>query len=74
VTLLNPILGYKQCAEIARDGYQHNKSIHQIVVQEKQLLTQQPMGRNILVRKPDPAAFHRLSEQCRIFAAIAGAR
>jgi aspartate ammonia-lyase len=41
VTLLNPILGYKACAEIAREGYSHNKSIHQIVVQEKQLLTQQ---------------------------------
>jgi len=41
VTLLNPVLGYKQCAEIAREGYLHNKSIHQIVVQEKQFLTQQ---------------------------------
>jgi aspartate ammonia-lyase len=41
VTLLNPILGYKQCAEIAREGYLHNKSIRQIVVQEKELLTPQ---------------------------------
>ena len=39
VTLLNPILGYKQCAEIAREGYLHNKSIREIVVHEKKLLT-----------------------------------
>ncbi|MBV5337422.1 MAG: aspartate ammonia-lyase, partial [Deltaproteobacteria bacterium] len=41
VTQLNPILGYKKCAEIAREGFQENKSIHQIVVQEKKLLTQE---------------------------------
>ena len=40
VTQLNPILGYKKCSEIAREGYQQNKSIHQIVVQEQQLITQ----------------------------------
>lgn len=40
VTLLNPVLGYKKCAEIAREGYLHNKSIHQIVVQEQKLLPQ----------------------------------
>ena len=41
VTQLNPILGYKQCAEVAREGYLENKSIHQIVVKEKKLLTQE---------------------------------
>ncbi len=41
VTQLNPILGYKQCAEIAREGYLENKSIHQIAVLEKKLLTQE---------------------------------
>jgi aspartate ammonia-lyase len=41
VTQLNPILGYKQCAEIAREGYLKNKSIHDIVVKERKLLTQQ---------------------------------
>jgi aspartate ammonia-lyase len=40
VTQLNPILGYKQCAEIAREGYLQHKSIYQIVVQERALLTQ----------------------------------
>lgn len=40
VTQLNPILGYKQCAEIAREGYLQHKSIYQIVVQERQLLSQ----------------------------------
>ncbi len=39
VTLLNPILGYKQSAEIAREGYLYSKSIRQIVVNEKKLLT-----------------------------------
>lgn len=41
VTLLNPVLGYKRCAEIAREGYQQNKSIHQIVVLEQNLITQE---------------------------------
>jgi len=41
VTLLKPSLGYKQCAEIAREGYETGKSLHDIVVQEKKLLTQQ---------------------------------
>ncbi|MDR2173849.1 MAG: aspartate ammonia-lyase [Burkholderiales bacterium] len=41
VTLLNPILGYKQCAEIAREGYLQNKSIHDIVVKERKLISQQ---------------------------------
>jgi aspartate ammonia-lyase len=41
VTQLNPILGYKQCAEIAREGYLQCKSIYQIVVQEQKLLTQE---------------------------------
>jgi aspartate ammonia-lyase len=40
VTLLKPSLGYKQCAEIAREGYESGKSIHQIVVKERKLLTQ----------------------------------
>jgi aspartate ammonia-lyase len=41
VTQLNPILGYKQCAEIAREGYLQGKSIYQIAVQERKLLTQE---------------------------------
>ena len=41
ITLLNPVLGYKQCSEIAREGYLHGKSIHQIVMHEKKLITQQ---------------------------------
>ncbi len=34
-------LGYKQCAEIAREGYETGKSLHQIVVKERKLLTQE---------------------------------
>ncbi len=41
VTQLIPILGYKKCTEIAREGFQKEKSIHQIVVQERGLLTQE---------------------------------
>ena len=41
VTQLSPILGYKQCAEIAREGYLQNKSIHEIVVKERKLISQQ---------------------------------
>jgi len=41
VTLLKPSLGYKQCAEIAREGYLTGKSLHQIVVKERKLLTQE---------------------------------
>ncbi len=41
VTVLKPSLGYKQCAEIAREGYLTGKSLHDIVVKEKKLLTQE---------------------------------
>ncbi|MFN7726431.1 MAG: aspartate ammonia-lyase [Rubrivivax sp.] len=40
VTVLKQQLGYKQCADIAREGYETGKSLHQIVVIERQLLTQ----------------------------------
>ena len=40
VTVLKPSLGYKQCAEIAREGYETGKSLHNIVVTERKLLTQ----------------------------------
>ena len=41
VTVLKPSLGYKQCAEIAREGYETGKSLHQIVVTERKLLSQE---------------------------------
>ncbi|MBK9443598.1 MAG: aspartate ammonia-lyase [Comamonadaceae bacterium] len=41
ITVLKPTLGYKQCAEIAREGYETGKPLHQIVVIERQLMTQQ---------------------------------
>src|SRR4029453_6194377 len=41
VTVLKPSLGYKQCAEIAKEGYQTGKSLHDIVVKERKLLTQE---------------------------------
>ena len=39
--LLKPLLGYKQCADIARECYETGKSLHRIVVHERQLLTQE---------------------------------
>jgi aspartate ammonia-lyase len=41
VTVLKPSLGYKQCAEIAKEGYLTGKSLHEIVVKERKLLTQE---------------------------------
>jgi aspartate ammonia-lyase len=41
VTLLKPVLGYKLCAEIAREGYETGKTLHRIVVDERKLLTQE---------------------------------
>ncbi len=40
VTQLNPILGYKQCAVIAREALETGKTVHDIVVKEKKLITQ----------------------------------
>jgi aspartate ammonia-lyase len=40
VTLLKPVLGYKLCAEIAREGYETGKSLHEIVVHERKLMSQ----------------------------------
>ena len=41
VTLLKPSLGYKRCSEVAREGFETGKSLHDIVVMEKKLLTQE---------------------------------
>ena len=41
VTVLKPSLDYKQCAEIAREGYETGKSLHDIVVKERKLLSQE---------------------------------
>ena len=41
ITVLKPLLGYKQCAEIARECHQSGKSLHEVVVNERQLLTEE---------------------------------
>jgi aspartate ammonia-lyase len=41
VTVLKPLLGYKTCAEIAREGFETGQSLHDIVVSQRKLLTQQ---------------------------------
>ncbi len=39
VTLLKPALGYKLCAEIAREGHESGRSLREIVVERRGLLT-----------------------------------
>ncbi|MDR2223691.1 MAG: aspartate ammonia-lyase [Flavobacteriaceae bacterium] len=41
VTQLNPILGYETCASIAGEALLSGKNIHEIVVLERQLITQE---------------------------------
>ncbi|ASZ13977.1 aspartate ammonia-lyase [Chitinophaga pendula] len=41
VTSLNPILGYEICASVAKEALQTGKSVHDIVVLERQLITQE---------------------------------
>ena len=41
VTQLSPILGYKKCAEIAREAFEQDKSLHDLVVLERKLITQE---------------------------------
>ncbi|MCC7325721.1 MAG: aspartate ammonia-lyase [Burkholderiales bacterium] len=41
ITVLKTSLGYKQCSEIAREGFETGKSLHQIVVGDRKLLTQE---------------------------------
>jgi aspartate ammonia-lyase len=41
VTSLNPILGYEKSSEIAKEALSTGKSIHDIVVAEQQLITQE---------------------------------
>jgi len=41
ITALKTTLGYKLCSEIAREGYGTGKSLHDIVVDERKLLTQE---------------------------------
>lgn len=41
VTALKPLFGYRVCAEIARTSYLEGKSLHQLVVVERELMSQQ---------------------------------
>lgn len=41
VTSLNPLLGYETSASIAKEALESGKSIHQIVVKERKLITQE---------------------------------
>jgi aspartate ammonia-lyase len=45
VTLLNPAIGYKKAAEIAREAHESGKTIHQVVVVERGLVTQKQWER-----------------------------
>ncbi|MNE77149.1 Aspartate ammonia-lyase [compost metagenome] len=41
VTALNPILGYEESASIAKEALSSGKSVHDIVVKERKLITQE---------------------------------
>lgn len=41
VTALNPILGYEACSAIAKEALETGKSVHDIAVTEKKLITQE---------------------------------
>ena len=41
ITALNPILGYETCSTIAKEALETGKSVHDIAVIEKQLVTQE---------------------------------
>ncbi|MCU0423386.1 MAG: aspartate ammonia-lyase [Bacteroidia bacterium] len=41
VTALNPILGYEACSAIAKEALDSGKSVHQIAVSEKKLITEE---------------------------------
>jgi aspartate ammonia-lyase len=41
VTQLNPIIGYEESASMAREALQSGKSIHQLAVVERKLITQE---------------------------------
>jgi hypothetical protein len=51
VTVLKPSLGYKQCAEIAREGYETGKSLHDIVVKRAQADDAGKVGRDLFIRE-----------------------
>lgn len=41
VTQLTPLLGYEKCAEIAKEALEKEKTIHQIVVEEQEIISQE---------------------------------
>jgi len=41
ITVLKPSLGYQLCAEIARECHETGRTLHEIVVKERKLLTQE---------------------------------
>jgi aspartate ammonia-lyase len=41
VTVLKPSLGYKQCSDIAKECHETGKSLYDVVVKERKLLTQE---------------------------------
>jgi aspartate ammonia-lyase len=41
ITLLKPALGYKQCADVAHEGHLTGKSLHDIIVVERKLMSQE---------------------------------
>ena len=53
VTVLKPSLGYKQCAEIAREGYEIGQVAARHRGQRAEAADPGKVGRGVLVREPD---------------------
>ena len=45
VTLLNPVIGYRKAAEIAHEAHEAGKTIHQVAVLERRVLSQRQWDR-----------------------------
>jgi len=41
VTLLNPIIGYEESSSIAKEALNENKSVYEIAVKERKIITQE---------------------------------
>ena len=53
ITVLKPHFGYKPCANIAREGFLTGKSLHELIVDEKEDAHAGTVGQGLHARQPD---------------------
>jgi aspartate ammonia-lyase len=59
ITVLKPSLGYQKCAEIARECHETGRTLHEIVVKERKLLTQENWDEVFSFENLISAKFHK---------------